>query len=234
MAAASPSRATAQPGCLASPPVHPFLPDVLMEARRPPAKGGVALLWLPCLQNAGVAPQPRQPRVPGLSLAALAVSLALQARDPLPSPGVTPGFTSLLHIPEGRRWRHPWLPAPPASLCQLWLVWLRKIPGFWQWGSHGKATPALPETTQQEQGEPLPTPLMPAHPNPGGVQSGGFTLTLISQGDTQGKGLWIILCFAPSLGQCEPVDVSRQPQPWVRGASVQPLAPLTPKAAAAG
>lgn len=62
MAAASPSSATAQPGCPAVqgiPPFHPFLPDVLMEAPRPPAKGWVALLRLPCRQNPGMLPQPK-------------------------------------------------------------------------------------------------------------------------------------------------------------------------------
>lgn len=249
MAAASPSSATAQPGCPAVqgiPPFHPFLPDVLMEAPRPPAKGWVALLRLPCRQNPGMLPHPSQPRVPVLNLAALAVSLALQEGDPLPRTGVTPGFISLAH-PRGKEMEawHSMAPMAPCPSClsapsvaglsegDPWILATGKPQESHQSLPEAWAPPLL----SPGAGEPLPTPAGPAHASTSkplwDAAWGIWTQSHLS-GDTHGKGLWIILCCAPCLGQCEPLDVSRQSQPWVRGASVQPLAPLTPNPAAAG
>lgn len=232
MAAASPSSATAQPGCPAVqgiPPFHPFLPDVLMEAPRPPAKGWVALLRLPCRQNPGMLPHPSQPRVPVLNLAALAVSLALQEGDPLPRTGVTPGFISLAH-PRGKEMEawHSMAPMAPCPSClsapsvaglsegDPWILATGKPQESHQSLPEAWAPPLL----SPGAGEPLPTPAGPAHASTSkplwDAAWGIWTQSHLS-GDTHGKGLWIILCCAPCLGQCEPLDVSRQSQPWVRG-----------------
>lgn len=196
MAAASPSSATAQPGCPAVqgiPPFHPFLPDVLMEAPRPPAKGWVALLWLPCRQNPGMLPHPSQPRVPVLNLAALAVSLALQEGNPLPRTGVTPGFVSLAH-PRGKEMEawHSMAPMAPCPSClsapsvaglsegDPWILATGKPQESHQSLPEAWAPPLL----SPEQGNSFPPrldPLMPAHLNPYGMQRGGFGLSLISQ-----------------------------------------------------
>lgn len=152
--------------------------------------GGFPVPSLP--PEPGDGSSPRAATVPVLSLAALAVSLALQAGDCLPSTGVTPGFVCLLHIPEQRRWRHPWLPAPPASLLQLCLAGLRKIPDFGSGAATGNP-PILwqkPGYPHQELGTPFPARqdlLMPAQGNPCGMQSGGLGLSLISQGTPREK-----------------------------------------------
>lgn len=49
---------------------------------------------------------------------------------------------------------HSMAPCSPASLLHLWLVWLRKIPGFWQWGRHRKATRAWVPLTRSRDFHP--------------------------------------------------------------------------------
>lgn len=146
MAAASPSRATAQPGW----PGHaghpsfftPFLPDVLMEAARPPAKGWVTFLWFPEGRDAsspqaatGASAQPGCTRcLPGTTGRG---SFAKHW-------GHTRIYLSLAH-PRGKGdgglaldGTHGSLPLLPLSLLHLCLGWLRKISGFWQCEATGK------------------------------------------------------------------------------------------------
>lgn len=85
-------------------------------------------------------------------------------------------------------------------LLRLWLLWERKIPGFWQRGNHRKATNLLPEAWVPPLLSPGQDLLTPALLNPYGMQSGGFRLSLISQ-ETAGERLvdYFMLCtlFGP-------------------------------------
>lgn len=145
MAAASPSRATAQPGW----PGHaghpsfftPFLPDVADGGSQASCQrmGGFPVVSRRqgCLLTPGSHGCQCSTWLHSLSPWHYRQGILCQVL------GSHQDLSLSCTSQRERRWRpgtrwHPWLPAPPASLLHLWLGWLRKILGFLQCEGTGK------------------------------------------------------------------------------------------------